>query len=111
MIANVQIIRDENKPVAAVLPWSEYTRILAILEPEKQCAGIPNDVVSMVIDGDTPIRAWRKFLKFTQVEAAKKIGITQGAFAQIEKVRNSQESTLRKVAQAFGIEFEQLDMI
>ncbi len=112
MINGVQIIRDNGNPVAAVLPWSEYKRLLAIAEPEaNKSAGIPHEVVSMVVDGDTPIRAWRHYLGLTQVQAARKIGISQGAFAQMEKVRNSQEATLRKVAAAFEIEFDQLDMI
>ncbi len=112
MINGVQIIRDNGNPVAAVLPWSEYKRLVAIAEPEtKRTAGIPHEVVSMVVDGDSPIKAWRRYLKLTQKDAAQKIGISQGAFAQMEKVRNSQVATLRKVAAAFNIEFDQIDMI
>jgi len=74
-------------------------------------AGIPNEVVGMVVDGDSPIKAWRKHLGLTQVQAAKKLGISQGAYAQMEKTRRSQEATLHKVAAAFGIEFDQIDMI
>ena len=47
----------------------------------------------------------------TQAAAAGKIGITQGAYAQIEKAKNNQEATLHRIAAAFGIEFDQLDMI
>ena len=42
---------------------------------------------------------------------AKKIGMTQGAYAQIEKATYHQAATLRKIAEAFGIEFDQIDMI
>lgn len=113
MIAGVQIVKDgAGTPIAAVLPWSEYSRLAALdtAKPEKT-AGIPQRVVSMVVDGDSPIKAWRRYFGLTQAQAAEKIGISQGAFAQMEKVRNSQEATLRKVAAAFGIDFDQLDMI
>jgi len=51
------------------------------------------------------------FRSLTQEAAAAKIGITQGAYAQIEKAKCNQEATLHKIAAAFGIEFDQLDMI
>ena len=112
MIAEVQIVRSEGVPVAAVLPWSEYKRLVALDEPSKgMTAGIPHEVVEMVVSGDSPIKAWRRHLGLTQVQAAAKIGVTQGAYAQMEKTRNSQEATLRKVAAAFDIEFDQLDMV
>ena len=70
---------------------------------------IPHEVVEMVVDGDSPIRAWRKYLHMTQ--AAEKMQISQSAFAQMEKVRKSQKTTLRNVAKAFGLAFEQLDLL
>ncbi len=72
---------------------------------------IPHEVVEMVVDGDSPIRAWRKYLHMTQAEAAEKMQISQSAFAQMEKVRKSQKTTLRNVAKAFGLAFEQLDLL
>ncbi|MDR0932148.1 MAG: helix-turn-helix domain-containing protein [Victivallales bacterium] len=112
MTTDVQIVRSAGVPVAAVLPWSEYTRLVALDKPSKEItAGIPHKVVEMVVSGDSPIKAWRRHLGLTQVQAAEKIGVTQGAYAQMEKTRKSQDATLRKVAAAFGIDFDQLDMI
>ena len=109
MIADVQIVRQNGVPVAAVLPWAEFRRLAALDEPKT--AGIPQAVVELVAAGDSPVRAWRKYLGLTQAAAAGKIGITQGAYAQIEKAKNNQEATLHKIAAAFGIEFDQIDMI
>jgi transcriptional regulator with XRE-family HTH domain len=39
-------------------------------------------VVSRIVDGATPIRAWREHLNLTQEEVAKRMGISQPAFAQ-----------------------------
>ena len=113
MIPGVQIVKDgAGAPVAAVLPWNEYAR-LAALDGEKaeEVGNIPHDVVSMVMDGDSPIKAWRRYLNLTQAQAAEKIGVSQSAFAQMEKAQNSQEATLRKAATAFGIDFDQIDMV
>ena len=109
MMANVQVVRHNGVPVAAVLPWEEYRRLSMLDDPGT--AGIPQAVVESVLGGNTPVKAWRKHLGMTQVEAAAKIGITQGAYAQIERAKYHQEATLRKIAAAFGIEFDQIDMV
>ena len=110
-IENVQIVRANGVPVAAVLPWDEYKRLLALDAPETMTAGIPHDVVEMVVAGDTPVKAWRRYLGMTQVEAARKLGISQGAYAQIEKARKNQEATLHRIAAGWGIDFDQIDMV
>ena len=111
MNIDVQIVKSDGVPVAAVLPWNDYQRLLALTPTEiNMAAGIPHAVVEMVVAGNSPIKAWRRYLDLTQVQAAAKIGVTQGAYAQMEKTRNSQKATLQKVAKAFDIEFDQLDM-
>jgi predicted transcriptional regulator len=80
------------------------------LEP-KNPALVPNEVVEHVIMAKlTPVRAWREHLGLTQTEVATRIGISQAAFAQVEapEVR-PRKSTLQRVAQALGIQLEQLD--
>ena len=109
MISNVQIVKHNGIPVAAVLPWTEFRRLAAMDEPKT--AGIPQAVVELTLAGNSPVKAWRKHLGMTQAAAAKKIGMTQGAYAQIEKAKYHQAATLRKIAEAFGIEFDQIDMI
>lgn len=109
MIADVQIVKQDGVPVAAVLPWAEFRRLAALDEPKT--AGIPQAVVELVLAGNSPVKAWRKHLGLTQEAAAGKIGITQGAYAQIEKAKYNQAGTLRKIAAAFGIEFDQIDMV
>lgn len=109
MIADVQIVKQDGVPVAAVLPWNEFKRLAALDEPLSE--GIPHAVVERVIAGETPVKAWRKYLDMTQNEAAEKLGISQGAYAQLEKAAHHQESTLKRIAHAFGIDFDQIDMV
>jgi transcriptional regulator with XRE-family HTH domain len=52
--------------------------------------------------------AWREHFGLTQAEVAGRIGITQAAYAQMERVRQPRKATLAKVASALGLEVEQL---
>lgn len=71
--------------------------------------GVPNEVVNLSFDrGVSAMAAWREHLGLTQVEAAARIGITQAAYAQMERVKQPRKATLDKVASALGLEVEQL---
>jgi Helix-turn-helix len=79
---------------------------------DKKCEGftkgaVPNEVVNLAYErGMSPIAAWREHFALTHAEVA--IGITQAAYAQIERVKRPREATLDKVAEAMGLEVEQL---
>jgi transcriptional regulator with XRE-family HTH domain len=71
---------------------------------------IPHEVVSRIVVGALPIRAWREHLNLTQDEVAKRMGISQPAFAQQETVSKPREATREKIAAAFGITANQLEL-
>ncbi|MBI0181201.1 helix-turn-helix transcriptional regulator [Snodgrassella sp. W8158] len=71
---------------------------------------IPSEVVSLIFDnGFTPARAWREYLQLTQEECARKLGISQAAYSQLETSNNPRKTTRNKLATALGINPEQLD--
>ncbi|MBI0159379.1 MULTISPECIES: helix-turn-helix domain-containing protein [unclassified Snodgrassella] len=71
---------------------------------------IPSEVVSLIFDnGSTPARAWREYLQLTQEECARKLGISQAAYSQLETSNNPRKTTRNKLATALGINPEQLD--
>ena len=101
-----------DHPVAVVLSYEKYQQFLSLIgnTQEDDDPGIPHEVVEMVVLKKMPLtRAWRKYLKLTQAEAAKRVGMSQAAFAQIEKAQKNHAETIRKVAAAFGISPAQLD--
>lgn len=99
-----QTIQDENgNPLFVVVPYSKFMTLYT-----KKEGLIPHNVVSATVDGDSPIKAWRKHLGFTQAEIASRLNITQAAFAQIETSDRPRKSTLRSVADALGLTVEQL---
>ncbi|WP_367437638.1 helix-turn-helix domain-containing protein [Snodgrassella alvi] len=71
---------------------------------------IPSEVVSLIFDnGFTPARAWREYLQLTQEECARKLGISQAAYSQLETSNNPRKTTRNKLATALGINPEQLN--
>ena len=82
--------------------WSQKPRI-----PSGD--SVPHEVVELMIDHDyTIIRAWREYLGLTQKEVADKIGITQAAYSQMESARRLKKITKTRIANALGINPEQV---
>lgn len=111
---NVQIITQDSQPAFAVISYADYVEMLkkiAEAEARKKSDNllIPDAVVGMTIEkGYSLIKAWRVHLKKTQSEIAKELGITQGAYSQIENSRSNQKETLSKIAGVLGIAAELL---
>ena len=102
-----QTIKDARGAIQyVVVPYADFLRLSSRVE-----TAVPNEVVERVIMGKlTPIRAWREHLGLTQSEVAARMEISQAALAQIESPEaRPRKTTLRRVAQAFGIQLEQLD--
>ncbi|SFV86690.1 transcriptional regulator, XRE-family [hydrothermal vent metagenome] len=105
-----QIIKHNGVPVFVVVPYEAYQAL------KKQKSGdwwgddTPHEVVGSVeIDGLSPIKAWRLFLKLTQQQVADRIGMQQSAYARIENNKAlPKQSTLINIAQGLGVSLEQL---
>lgn len=102
----VQIINGpDGKPAFVVIPYTQY-----ITQYNADRDLIPHEVVSRIVDGASPIRAWREQLGLTQEEVAKRLGISQPAYAQQEIVAKPRKVTREKIAAAFGITADQLEL-
>jgi len=102
---NIQILKDaKGKPAFVVIPYPEYMNLT-----KQNAPTIPNAVVNKIINKDmTPIRAWREHLGLTQTEVARRLGISQSAYAQQEAKEPVRKATREKIAEALGIAAEQL---
>ncbi len=66
---------------------------------------IPNAVANKVINKDmTPIRAWREHLGLTQTEVARRLGISQSAYAQQEAKEPVREATREKSPKRWALQ-------
>ena len=97
---NVQIILKDGHPEYAVIPIEDYRRMVAslgdiadvaaierALTEDKAGESIPGEIVDAIIDGVTPLRAWRLYRKFTLVSLAERTGISRSYLSRIENGR------------------------
>ena len=102
----IQTINDSNgKPAFVVLPYDLFMK--RYVHNDRL---IPQAVLSACIDGDSAIKAWRQYFGFSQTAMAKKLGMSQPAFAQLENAKKPRKQSLGKVALALKIQVEQLDI-
>ncbi len=103
---NIQIIKGtDGTPAYVVIPYAEW-----LAQRDREQSGVPNEVVNLVFDNNwTPIRAWREHLTLTQAEVARRMGISQAAYAQSEAAAKPRKSTLKKIATAMNLTLEQID--
>lgn len=60
--------------------------------------------------GATPDRAWREHLNLTRDEVAKRMGISQPAFAQQDTATKPRKASREKIAAVLGINANQLGL-
>ena len=108
---NHQILNHNGKPAFAVIPYAEYLRLVeyAGARPDEEVM-LPHAVVKMsTLGGMSLIRAWREHLGLTQEEVARRMGISQPAYAKIEGGKTQPRiATCKRLAAAMGVEWEQL---
>lgn len=106
---NVQFIRDaRGLPKFAVIPYADYQAL--INGKPKAGSNIPLKVAEAAICNEqSAAKSWREHLGFTQAEVAKRMGVTQGAYAQLEAKKTIRKASREKIAKALGIDHAQLD--
>ncbi len=115
---NVQIIEKDGRPEWAMIPYDEYKRLreeaemlqdiqdydeakLAIANGEEL---IPGEVTYALLDGENPIRVWRKYRGLTQQQVAKAAGISKPYLSQLESgQRKGTTKVLQAVAKALNV--------
>ena len=106
-----KILAYNGKPAFAVIPYAEYTKLMkhAGSRSDEEVT-LPHEVVKMsTLGGMSLVRAWREYLGLTQEEVARRMGITQPAYAKIESGKTQPRiSTYKRLAKAMGVEWEQL---
>jgi prevent-host-death family protein len=99
------IVGKDGKPAFVVVPYDQFRRMRGGFTH----GTVPNEVVNLSFErGISPMAAWREHFALTQAEVAARIGITQAAYAQMERVKQPRKATLEKVASAMGLQAEQL---
>ncbi|MDO9317514.1 MAG: helix-turn-helix transcriptional regulator [Gammaproteobacteria bacterium] len=105
---DVQIIKQEGRPVFAVLPYDQYLKLTE--QNTDSDIYIPHEVIGLCVEkGLSLLAAWRTHKGFSQSELAERMGITQPGVAQMERPgAKLQRRTLEKAATALSVHPEQL---
>ncbi len=103
-----QIIMQNGQPAFAVIPYEDYLELLR----KSDKVYFPHEVVQAhAIEEKSLVRAWREYKGLSQEEMAKRIGISQPAYAQMEKPSaRLRLKTRMKIASALGISPDQLTL-
>lgn len=104
-LTEIQTINGpDGAPAYVVMPYAVYMRRFA-----HEAGLIPHEVVSAMVDGGaSPIKAWREHLGMTQAAVAARMGVSPAAYARTESAAKPRSNMLVRVAQALGLNVEQL---
>ena len=120
---SAQIIEIGGKQ-AAVLPVNEYQCLLEKAEMlddvsayDNAKAGlasgndelVPAELAALLLDGENPIKVWRKYRKLSQNQLADAAGISQAYLAQIETgKRECGISVYQTIAEILSVDLDDL---
>lgn len=121
---NVQIIKTPHGEEMAVLPKSDYDKLLEAFEDRedieagrkfraKLSAGdeelIPSEYVNRMIDGENKIKVWRDFRGMSAKALADAAGMSAPYLSQIESgAREGSLDALKKLAEALRVTIDEL---
>jgi predicted transcriptional regulator len=121
---SVQIIEKNGKPEWAIIPFKEYQKLQEALEDaedirdierslkaiqEEKEITIPGEITFAILEGTSPIRAWREYKNIKMNELSKKAGISPAYLSQIENnKRNPTIDTLKAIARELDIDIDML---
>jgi DNA-binding XRE family transcriptional regulator len=126
--SNVQFIHTPGGGDLAVLPRSDYDRLIALAAEAQEDAAasrivrnsaralkegrevvLPKAVVDRLASGDNPVRVIREWRDMTQGELAVAVGISQNYLSEIETGRRKGPAELqKKFARALGVPMDLL---
>jgi len=117
---NVQKIITPTGETLVVLPIGEYEKLVdaADISNAKQILQdidngvdefVPAELVNKLMEGENPVRVWRKFRKLSAKNLAKQAGISSAYLSEIETGKKSGSAiTLKALANALNVDLDDL---
>jgi len=119
-----QIINKDGKPEWAVLPFRDYRKMMEALEDLADAKAIdaamqaleageeetvPAKVTHRILDGESPLRVWRKHRGLTLHDLAQRCEVTDAAVSQIEnRKRQPSVDLLKRLAKSLAVDVDDL---
>jgi DNA-binding XRE family transcriptional regulator len=120
MSTKVQIIERDGVAEYAVVPYGEFQEMSRLCEQMRdiqaydaamrdQGEAVPHELMTRLIDGESPLRVWREHRELTQAELARQVGIDKTYLSQIENGRKSGSvAVLAKLAAELRVDVDDL---
>ncbi|GIK09672.1 MAG: transcriptional regulator [Anaerolineaceae bacterium] len=121
---SVQIIKQDDRPEWAVVPYETYLELvekaemlLDIQDYDSAKASlqrgddelIPSEIVHAILDGENAVKTWREFREMSQQELAEKAGISIPYLSQIEtNKRTGSIEVLSAIAKTLNVSLENI---
>jgi DNA-binding XRE family transcriptional regulator len=121
---SVQIIKQDDKPEWAVVPYEIYLELVekaeTLLDVQDYDSAkaslhrgddelIPSEIVYAILDGENAIKVWRDFREMSQQELAEKAGISIPYLSQLEtNKRTGTVEVLSAIAKTLNISLENI---
>ena len=119
---HLQIIEKDGIPLFAVLPMEHYLEMTSVLNDldahaaidqalidDRNGETVPGEVVDAILDGVSPLRAWRECRELTLESLADKVGVTKGHLSQIENRRKQGSLELfRRISVVLNVTIDDL---
>jgi hypothetical protein len=124
----IQLITAPDGSQMVVLPKADYDHLVAAaedrldiaeakaaLDEAKAIGTVPTEVVDMMLEGATPVAAWRQYRGLSQAELARRANLTQPGMRHFETRRNGRPHLGRResreaLARALGVHVKLLEI-
>jgi len=120
---NIQVIERNGNPEWAIIPYKDYLRLVeeaemlndvldydVATEAVKQGEElVPSEVAYAILDGESPIRVWREYRRYTQQQLSEAAGISKPYLSQIETgKRTGTTEVLAGIAKALDLTIDDI---
>lgn len=117
---SVQILKKDGLPEYAVVPIEEYKALLSLAEDADDIRVateaknsddelVPAAVVNAIMDGENPIKVWRKYRRLSQTALAVMADVSQAYIGQIETgAREGKICVYKAIAGALEVDVDDL---
>ena len=120
---NIQVIERNGNPEWAIIPYKDYLRLVeeaemlndvldydVATEAVKQGEElVPSEVAYAILDGESPIRVWREYRRYTQQQLSEAAGISKPYLSQIETgKRTGTTEVLSGIAKALDLTIDDI---
>lgn len=123
-LTQVQVIKRNDQPEWAVLPYETYLQLLEDAEmlqdirdydaakssiEQGETELIPAEITYAILDGESPLKVWREYRGFTQQQVAERAGISTSYLSQIEtQKRTGTTEVLSVIAKVLDVSLDDI---